>query len=179
MRPAEDVGGGVVMDRGGANLTSGLAPYTQRPRSSPPQPGPSRIRGVLVMSNGGRTRAPPVLQTLWPTLCSPWALGPGTAGVSGNRTRPRRLGGSQVKTVGAVPSWGPGQHLSSVPGGRLGVRVGARPEKWEGTGWGVVSEEEPGWPALFSARLPGFFCPLQTPWAHPTVGAPPCAPRRF
>jgi hypothetical protein len=45
------------------------------------------------------------------------------------------------------------------------VGVGARPEKWEGTGWGVVSEEEPGWIVLFRAPLLGFFYRLQTWWA--------------
>lgn len=56
--------------------------------------------------------------------------------------------------------------------------VGARPEKWEGTGWGVVSEEEPGWIVLFRAPLPGFFYRLQTWWAHPEAEAPtPPEPR--
>lgn len=56
------------------------------------------------------------------------------------------------------------------------MEVGARPEKWEGTGWGVVSEEEPGWTVLFRAPLLGFFCPLQTRWAHPEAEAAPLRP---
>lgn len=52
------------------------------------------------------------------------------------------------------------------------MAVGARPEKWAGTGWEVVSEEEPGWIVLFRAPLPGFFCRLQTWWAHPEAEAP-------
>lgn len=52
------------------------------------------------------------------------------------------------------------------------MAVGARPEKWAGTGWEVVSEEEPGWIVLFRAPLPGFFCRLLTWWAHPEAEAP-------
>lgn len=62
--------------------------------------------------------------------------------------------------------------------GRLGVGVGARPKKWEGTGWGVVSEEEPGWTVLFRSQLLRFFCPLHTRWVHSKAQAPPLpAPR--
>lgn len=56
--------------------------------------------------------------------------------------------------------------------------VGAQPKKWEGTGWGVVSEEEPGWTVLFCAQLLRFFCPLHTRWVHSKAQAPPLpAPR--
>lgn len=107
------------MGVGGTNLTSPIwacpYPHPQGPASSPPLTSPGRIRCVLVFSQGGRTRGsptpmiggPPRLQTLMSTSFSPWALGTGTAGITGDRTQPRLLGGSHVEHVEAVPKPGP------------------------------------------------------------------------
>uniref|UniRef100_A0A8C0QMA0 WD repeat domain 86 n=2 Tax=Canis lupus familiaris TaxID=9615 RepID=A0A8C0QMA0_CANLF len=119
--------------------------------------------------------------------CGPRTGQPGESHVARSPASPGRALGPRRRWVGRAGVRGGGK-------GAAGWGLGRRPEKWEGTGWGVVSEEEPGRTVLFhprrpertapagegarGARLPGSPAPAAGPRGGPSLPARGDAPAR-
>lgn len=151
----------VISQRGGTRALSNKGTVPETPEGPWRWgPGGSRLARRRRAAAGG-SEFPGVRVPRAPTLRPPpleaRPLVPARVAEGGSPgAQPGPRGGSQQSLP---PCWGGGRAGSRGTGGRRGPRErGAgperRPEKWEGTGWGVVSEEEPGGPVLFLASPP-------------------------
>lgn len=151
----------VISQRGGTRALSNKGTVPETPEGPWRWgPGGSRLARRRRAAAGG-SEFPGVRVPRAPTLRPPpleaRPLVPARVAEGGSPgAQPGPRGGSQQSLP---PCWGGGRAGSRGTGGRRGPRErGAgperRPEKWEGTGWRVVSEEEPGGPVLFLASPP-------------------------